>query len=209
MASVTQRQAAVDAKLRSLIRSGYRARLERTPPLFGARAIALVHVRGAPAARLAYAGGIGSIPSAPGATDLEDIALQADQILAKVNQIPIDAIGRDIGVIMKRLRMLASSPKMDEGLLHAGDSLAQIDRILKEVQPQIGPLVAKLNQAAAQISEIAASARRLLDGDGAAQDDSLPEAVRQLNEAARSVRTLAEFLERHPDALIRGKRADP
>jgi hypothetical protein len=30
-----------------------------------------------------------------------------------------------------------------------------------------------------------------------------------LNEAARSVRSLAEYLERHPESLIRGKQADP
>jgi paraquat-inducible protein B len=29
-----------------------------------------------------------------------------------------------------------------------------------------------------------------------------------LNEAARSVRTLADYLDRHPEALIRGKKPD-
>jgi hypothetical protein len=48
----------------------------------------------------------------------------------------------------------------------------------------------------------------LLDGDGDAQDSSLPEAIRQLNETARSIRTLADYLNRHPEALIRGKRLE-
>ncbi len=207
-ATDTERQSATDTKLRSLIRAGYRARLERTPPLVGERSIALVQVRGTPAAALEYRGHVGSIPTAPGSTDLGDITLQADQILGKVNSMPIEAIGRDLGVVTQRLRLLASSPKLDEGLAHLGHSLAQIDRILGDVQPQIGPLVAKLNEAAGQISDITAAARSLLDGDGAAEDASLPEAIRQLNEAARSVRTLADYLERHPDALIRGKRPE-
>ena len=65
----------------------------------------------------------------------------------------------------------------------------------------------KLNQAAGEISSIAVGARQLLDVNGTSQDGGLPETIRQLNEAARSVRTLADYLGRHPEALIRGKRA--
>jgi hypothetical protein len=36
----------------------------------------------------------------------------------------------------------------------------------------------------------------------------LPEAIQQLTEAAQSVRSLADYLDRHPEALIRGKRPE-
>jgi len=41
---------------------------------------------------------------------------------------------------------------------------------------------------------------------GAGQDASLAGAIRQLGDTARSVRALADYLQRHPEALLNGKR---
>ena len=35
-----------------------------------------------------------------------------------------------------------------------------------------------------------------------------PDAIRQITEAARSIKTLTDYLDRHPEALIRGKRPE-
>lgn len=206
--SATDWRSVTDEKVRQLIRFGYRARLEQSPPLVGARSIALVQVKGAPAANLTSDGVNPRIPSAAGSTSLDDIASQADQILAKVNRIPIEEIGQNLKLVTSRLASLISSPKIEDSLSHLNNSLAQLDLMLGQVQPQIGPLVSKLNDAAGQVSSISLAVKHLLDGEGAAQDSSLPEAIRQLNETARSIRTLADYLDRHPEALIRGKRPE-
>jgi paraquat-inducible protein B len=148
------------------------------------------------------------IPSDAGSASLDDIAAEADQILAKVNRIPIEQIGRHLELVTGRLASLAASPETAESLAHLNHGMAQLDQMLSDVQPQIGPIVAKLNEAAGDVAGIALAVRKLLDGDGADQDSSLPEALRQLNETARSIRTLADYLNRHPEALIRGKRPD-
>jgi paraquat-inducible protein B len=206
--SVSDWRSATDAKLRKLIQMGFRARLAQSPPLVGARSIALVQVTGPAAADLEEDATAPRFPSEPGSTDPADIAAQADRILAKVNRVPIEEIGQNLRAITDRLRILISSPKVDDALAHLDNSSAQLDQILGEVKPQIGPLVAKLNQAAGELSSIAVGARRLLDGDGTSEDAGLAETIRQLNEAARSVRTLADYLDRHPEALIRGKRPE-
>jgi len=202
-------QAVADAKLRRLIRLGYRARLEQSPPLIGARSIALVPIAGASPAELVRDGAQMRIPSDPSSTDFADVAAQAHELLAKLNRVPIDAIGANVRTTTDRLRQFATSPQTAEGLAHLRSSVAQIDRLLGEVEPQVGPLVQKLNQAAGQIEAMATSAHELLEGHGPGSDDGLTEAVRQLNEAARSVRSLADYLERHPEALIRGKQGKP
>jgi paraquat-inducible protein B len=203
----SERRSATDAKLRTLLHFGYRARLQQTPALVGDQSIALVEVKGAATADLAYDGPNPRIPSAPGSTDIGDITTQADQILAKVNRIPIEEIGRNLQQVTSSLHTLMSSPKMAENLAHLSSTLAEIDQMLAEVQPQVGPLMLKLNQAAAQISGTALAAHQLLESDGAG-DGNLPDAIRQLAEAARSIRTLSDYLERHPEALIRGKRPE-
>jgi paraquat-inducible protein B len=45
---------------------------------------------------------------------------------------------------------------------------------------------------------------RALDGETRIGDD-LSQALRQLTRAARSLNALADYLERHPEALLRGK----
>jgi paraquat-inducible protein B len=206
--SVTDWRSATDEKIRKLIRLGYRARLEQSPPLVGPRHIALVHVQGTPVGTLTYDGDYPLIPSAAGSASLDDITSQADEILAKVNRMPIEEIGQNLKVVTGRLARLISSPRTDDSLSHLNHSLAQLDLILSQAEPQIGPLVGKLNDAAGQVSSISLAVKQLLAGEGAAQDSSLPEAMRQLNEAARSIHTLADYLDRHPEALIRGKRRE-
>ena len=200
-------QSASDAKLRTLLAVGYRARLERMPPLVGALSIALVQVGGAKAAKLVFNGPHPRIPTVPGSSDTSDIASQADQILAKVNRIPIEAIGQNLNAVTRRLRSLTASPKINDSISHLDSTLTELDAMLAQAQPQIGPLLTKLNQAASQISDTAVAARQLLAGDGAAPDASLADTLRQLSDAARSIRTLADYLARHPEALIRGKQS--
>jgi len=202
-------RAATDAKIRQLLKQGFRARLQQTPALVGSESIALVEVKGAATADLGEDGPNPRIPSAPGSSSIEDITSQADQIMAKVNRIPIEQIGQNLRQVTDRLNALVSSPKMNESLNHLTATLAEVDQMLSQLQPQLGPLISKLNDAAGQISGAALAAHQLLGNEGDTAGGNLSETIHQLDEAARSVRTLADFLDRHPEALIRGKRSNP
>jgi paraquat-inducible protein B len=206
--AVTDWRSATDEKVGKLIRLGYRARLAQSPPLVGASSIALVRVSGTAAAELIHDGVNPRIPSVAGSASLDDIASQADQILAKVNRMPIEKIGHHLEIVTSRLASLSSSPQTADSLAHLHHSIAQLDQMLSQVQPQIGPIVSKLNDAAGQVSDISVAAKHLLSGEGTDQDASLTEAIRQLNATVRSIRTLADYLDRHPEALIRGKRPE-
>jgi paraquat-inducible protein B len=206
--SEEQWRSSTDAKLRQLIHLGYRARLQMTPPLIGSESIALVQVKGTASAQLANDSPNPRIPSAPGASDIDDITSQADQILAKVNAIPIEDIGRNLQQATSHLNGLVSSPRLADSMNHLNATLGELDQMLGQVGPQVGPLLTKLNEAAAQISGTALAAHQVLDGQGGAQGDGLAEALQQLTEAARSVRSLTDYLDRHPEALIRGKRPE-
>ena len=160
------------------------------------------------AAQLQGGGTYPVIPSDVATGDVEDLTAQADQILQKVNRIPIEAIGADVRQITGKLRSLVSSPQLADSLNHLDGTLAQVDQMVAEVKPQVGPLVAKLNQAADQLNGTAAAAKGVLSGEGSPQDASLPGAIQQLTEAARSIRSLTDYLGRHPEALIKGKVKD-
>jgi paraquat-inducible protein B len=196
---------ATDAKLEQLARMGYRARLKSVPALLGASTIALVKTPGAASARLEL-GDRGRFPTAVGA-GFEDLSTQASQLLAHLNAIPFEQIGDHLRTISARLDQFVGSPELKASLTHVGSSVASLDAILSDARPQLGPLLKDLKKTAAQLDGVAADAHRLMQNNGS--DANLTEAVQQLSDAARSIRSLSDYLSRHPEALLRGKGRSP
>ena len=201
-------RATTDAALTRLIHLGYRARLQQSPPVLGDQSIALVRTAGASPAQLLTDGGIPRFPSAPSSSNLDDITAKADVFLNKLDAVPLEEIGANLNRITGSLDRLISSPELKDSLTHLRSTLTSIDKLLHDVQPQIGPLIGKLNDAAAELSGTATALRQIAESGGPNEDANLPEAIRQITEAARSIKTLTDYLDRHPEALIRGKRPE-
>ena len=201
-------RAPTDAALTRLIHLGYRANLEQSPPVLGDQSIALVRTAGASPAQLLTDGDIPRFPSAPGSSNLDDITAKAAVFLNKLDAVPLEDIGANLNRIIGNLDRLTSSPELKDSLTHLHSTLTSIDKLLQDVQPQIGPLIGKLNDAVAELSGTATALRQIAESGGPNEDASLPEAIRQITEAARSIKTLTDYLDRHPEALIRGKRPE-
>jgi paraquat-inducible protein B len=193
-------RATTDAALKRLIQIGFRARLQQSPPVLGDESIELVRVRGATVAQLSTDRDSPRFPSAPGSSSLGDVAIKADQFLDKLNGIPLEDIGANLRQITDNLNHLLSSPDLKDSMAHLRSTLTSLDAMLVDAKPQIGPLLGKLNDLARELSDTAASM--------GSDDASLPDAIRQITEAARSIKTLTDYLDRHPEALIRGKRPE-
>jgi paraquat-inducible protein B len=201
-------QRATDLVVNRLLAAGHRARLVQTPPLIGGRAITFDTMRGA-ARKTATIGQARLLPSDDTSAGVDEITGQVNELLGRLNKIPLDNIGRDVQNITARLSGLVSSPQLAGSLQHLNATLAQADRMMGEVAPQVGPLVAKLNRAADEVTSTVGAAHGLIGTNGGgASDASLPEAIQQLSDAARSIRALADYLGRHPESLIRGRGAD-
>lgn len=198
----------VDDMFKRLIAQGLRARLTQDPPLVGPGKVSLDFAIGAPNATLGNENGMAVIPSMP-SSNIDAMTSKADQILQKIDSLPIKDIGDQVRGVTARINTLAasSSPKIKDSLTHIDRSVAQIDRTLQKVSPQIGPLVAQLRQTANEADQAVAAANRTLGGDATSQN-GLPEALRELTDTARSIRALADYLDRHPEALIRGKQKE-
>jgi paraquat-inducible protein B len=196
-----------DRTVGALLRAGYRVRLTQNPPLFGGRLVELARASGASRAVLGFRRGATDFPVLPTASsgDLTSVMVKADDILTKVDQVPFVQIGQDVRRIMARLDTLTGSPVVRDSVLHLSHSLNQFDAMMTEARPKVGPLIDNLNRSAEQLQALATSANAVVSGDGATQDASLPGTLRQLTDAARSMRALADYLGRHPEAVLRGK----
>jgi len=199
------RRRRTDRLLIGLIRRGYRLELAQNPPLLGSSALEFRQTPRAPSASAIVREPLTSLPTTEAAS-LSGLAEHADTLLTRLDAVPIEAIGQDVRRLTHRLASLAASPEIDEGLKHLDRTLADLDQITSSVKPKVGPMADKLTATADQLETLARSANRTLGGAGAPQDAALPDAIRQMTEAARSLRTLADDLDRHPESLLKGKR---
>jgi paraquat-inducible protein B len=193
-----------DVVLERLVRSGYRLRPDQSPPLLGPAALAFQKMDAPPPASGRVADGWLPAAAAP---SVSDVIGRADSLLRQAQAIPLAEIGQNLRQLVGRLNSLAGSPQVAESLVHLQATLANLDRITSDVAPKAGPLAAKLLDAAQDLDQAAAAASRALGGAGAAQDGNLTDTLRQVTAAARALRTLADDLDRHPEAALKGKPA--
>lgn len=187
----------IDATVSTLVGHGLRAQLVHSPPLIGAAGVELAMVPHAPTATLAVADGEREIPAAPGAG--------LDRLMTQVNELPIEAIGANVRVITSRVRSLVSDPALPSAIGHLDTTLATLDSTMRKVGPALPPMIQQLGQTANELDATVASVRRLTGGSPAAPDGNLRDALREMTGAARALRTLADLLDQHPEALVSGR----
>ena len=100
---------------------------------------------------------------------------------------------------------------VDPLLGSATAAIGHADELALNVNKQIDPLAASIKKTAAAAGPAIKEAQRALaniaalTGKGSEERRKLDSTLKALQEAARSIKVFAEYLERHPEALIRGK----
>ena len=132
------------------------------------------------------------IPTIPGT--FEELQETMTRIVKKLDKLQIEEIGGDAR------KVLAS---LDE-------TLKGVDGLLKSVDADLIPDLRKTLDNASRTLDDASGTLKNADGmlaTGSPLQTDLRETLKELNRTLSSVRTLADYLERHPESLIRGKPA--
>jgi paraquat-inducible protein B len=186
---------ALGATIERLVEEGLRAQLDRDPPLIGSYEVAFTMAPGAPNEKLAVNDGLPEIPTASGG------GLQS--IVDRFKNVPIDQIAQNVLAITKHLDSVVSSPQLKDSVAQLDKSLQDIHRTLQDVSPKIDKLVQSLRDTAQQLEKASKSVDQSLGGP--TSQTGLQETLREVKEAARAIRSLADYLEQHPESLISGK----
>jgi len=175
------------ARLAILVTHGLRAQVTTANFLTGIKVISLDMVRDAPPARIEQVDGYAQLPSGS-STDIADI-------LAGVKSV------------MYHIDSVTAGPELGHAIKELDRTFTNLDRITADVQPQIKPLIDSLRETADAAQQALQAARHML-GSSASSGADLPRLIRELTEAARSIRALTDYLDQHPEALIRGRKGD-
>jgi paraquat-inducible protein B len=185
----------------NLIAKGLRAQLAGANLLTGQRVVQLDFVPDAAPAQFTEATPYPELPTVESG-GLEQVEGSANKLLTKLAALPLGPLIEQLRDMVGHADTVVSSPDVKRSLRSLDETLANTARLTRTANVQVGPLLQRLDGAADQLR----STLMLLGQDPAASND-LARTLSELKDAARSIRVLADYLERHPESLIRGKEA--
>jgi paraquat-inducible protein B len=114
---------------------------------------------------------------------------------------------RNLNAVLRNLNRATAGPQLRDALVNLNRVLTHLDRLATRTQPNLSGLLKSL-RATSDAARQTIAAIQTATGGSAPANTNLPQLMSELSQAARSVRELADYLDRHPDALLRGRRAD-
>ncbi|MFO1407828.1 MAG: MlaD family protein [Steroidobacteraceae bacterium] len=165
-------------------RQGLRAQLRSGNIVTGERYVALDFFPDAQRASVDWSLDAPLIPTV--SSTLPELQAKLESILAKIDSIPFQKVGDDLA------KTLESANRM----------LADIDT---GVAPELKATLAELRKTLATADRVLKGADQNITSPDAPTLHALQQALDEVAGAARALRSLADYLERHPEALIQGK----
>ena len=167
----------------TMSRRGMRAQLRTGNLLTGQLYVAFDFFPGAPPAHINMDGPLPELATTPGT--LDEIQTKLGSIVNKIDQIPFADIGQQLQLSLTSLnRMLIKDDQLT----------AQLDTTLL---PQVGATLDEARQTIRNANDSFAA--------GAPLQQDTRRLLQELTRAAASLHALTDYLERHPESLLRGK----
>jgi paraquat-inducible protein B len=176
-------------RIETLVEGGLRAQVLTANFLTGFQIVTLDMVADAPRARIEDVEGYLKIPTAASSDIGETL--------------------RSLRNVLQNIDRATAGPQLGHAIQSLDSALTHLDQFTTDVQPDLTGLLKSLRETADSANSTLKAVRDAVGGQG---DDTatsdVSQLMRELSEAARSVRGLADYLERHPESLIRGRRGD-
>ena len=170
---------------------GMRGQLQSGSLLTGQLYVAFDYHPDAPKAKIDWSQEKPVLPVVP--STLPDIEAKLTSILAKLDALPYEAIGTELK------KVLASTDQMvkdaDKFVVHAD----------AKTLPELNEAIEVARRALATANTVLKNTDATLLGKDAPGQQELRDVLQEVARAARSLRVLTDYLERHPESLLRGK----
>lgn len=169
-----------------MVANGLRAQLKSGSLLTGQLLVALDFFPNVAKAKIDWNSNPPQFPTTP--SSLVELQASLSQIMNKLEKLPLDEVVADLRQTVQSL----------------DTTLKSADKMVKRVDAEIVP---EARAALEEARKTLAAAKQTLSADAPLQQD-LREALRELARTAQSLRTLTDYLDRHPESLLRGKQED-
>ena len=176
-----------------LVQRGMRVSLSTASYLTGSQVLSLDFAPSSPPAELTKDGDDWVVPSEGGG--LDNILSAVSNISSKLDRLPLDQIGQNLNTTLRS----------------ASGAMTSLQDLAKNANSGLSPALARLPMIITSLQDAVVRASRVfgsLDngyGNNSQFQRNVDRALVEVGDTARSIRQLADFLDRHPEALIRGR----
>lgn len=209
-----------DAELaRVLVDGGLRAAVRSSSPIAGQRSVDLDFHPELPPRLSGYASPYPEIPTAPTGFELLNERLEAT--LKKVSDVPLDEVLVQIQVTLGSVQRLLDAGDLEaavrslrltldtanRALARSDQTLGSVDAMATDVRSTLTGIdgtMKSLQASLAQLDRTLTTVDRNVERSAEVQHGASL-ALDETNELLKSLRVLAETLQQHPEALVRGK----
>jgi paraquat-inducible protein B len=116
---------------------------------------------------------------------------------------------RNLRGVLQNLNRATSGPQLGHALDSLDHTLTNLDNLTRDVGPDLESLVKSLRDTADSAQSTLNAVQGVMGNNANnAGNTDLPRLMQELGDAARSVRVLADYLDRHPEALLRGRKGE-
>jgi len=183
------------------VQEGLRAQLKSGSLITGQLYVELDFFDTEPTAQVENRNGYRVIPTAKSAP-LDEITNKATTLMDTLNALPLREIGNDLRDTVAGTKAIATSQVLIRSVAKLESTLEQMNTTAQSLNRKVIP---QLSEALEQTRVTLAAANNLVATDSTLYLE-LKRLLKELTAAARSIRGIADYLERHPEALLKGKR---
>ena len=119
----------------------------------------------------------------------------------------LNEVMQNLNGVLANVNRATAGPQLHDAVLSLDRVLTHLDRLTVETQPNLNQLLKSLRATSDAAQRTLALIQDRAGGTQASSTD-LPQLMSELSQAARSVRELADYLDRHPEALLRGRKGE-
>jgi paraquat-inducible protein B len=204
-----------------LIARGLRAQLQLQSIVTGQLSVQLDILPDRPARYVDPTGEFPEMPTIP--STMQELSetmesLSIDELVDDARQVitGLKALvnSPELAGILTGVNQLVNSGELRGAVSHADEAISDVQTLVSNIDGRVGDLSKNADLTLAEVNKTLHDAQQTLDAvrqslsiasDGSPIRYELDQMLRELTAAARSVRLLAESLERNPEALLHGK----
>ena len=185
--------------LEKLVQKGLRAQQRTGNLLTGQSYVCLNFIEGTSSQQINYDDVYPVLPTIPNA--MEEIAATAKKMVERFNKLPLEETLADIRSAALQVKAMTGSKSLESAISNIDQSFARFKQVAADFDEQT---LVRIDELLARGDELLITANSVL-GEGAPAVYNLNRLLIQLQDAARAVEALADYLERHPNAIVFGK----
>jgi paraquat-inducible protein B len=196
--------------MQALVANRMRVVLETSNFLTGQKVLSLRYVPGAAPEAVASEGKVLVLPSVT--QGLDDLSAAAGDIASSLASIPFGEIGQNLNRTLASVERVMAGPELEGAIVTLDATFKEVHSLVQRVEAGLGPALLRLPGISERLEHAVGQADAIFGrsgyGSNSTMQRNLERMMDQVGEAARSIRLLADFLNRHPEAVLSGRKAD-